>query len=559
MNKLIWIILCFLTFFASCNNEDEIGRGDYEPTGSFRANHFYGVKSPEGVRMKGVAVTNKLWYNGTTIKVKLLNDPYKMKDKIVEYAREWEQYANIKFNFVDEGKAEVRIGFDFNDQRYITWSYVGTDCKYVTNQKEPTMSFAYFDSANEKEIRGDVLRAFGMALGLELEYRHLKFNPGWTSRIAEYWEGEIEDIPWEDLKEYVFDPLENENLVQTKEYDENSIMVWPFSKKYAANTARDFNYVLSESDILFIKKLYPRDNSKYMLKIEASSARQMYSIINTETIVIDWGDGNTTELLPSIKEQSVDYIYDDYEQNWQSKHTIKFYGSETAITSLSCPSNYIYDFDISGCKGLESLNFETNLTKDIDLSNNLKLKTLYLGTNYDMFSVDISMLKDLELFRSPSVTTSLNVSQNTKLKALYYSTLNGSSIDVSNCLELEALDIYCHNQKPITSIDLSKNKKLKSLSLYGCNIPSLDISNNTQLAFLWARGNNISAINISSLSYAENIFIYENPIEKDESAMLAIANALPHIPLSRRGYFRLDNTFESFELICKEKNWVTNW
>lgn len=152
------------------------------------------------------------------------------------YAAEWEKETDIHLQVVTEGKADVRIGFNWNDNRWITWSYTGTDCKIVTNQSDATLSFAVWESKTESKNRGMLC---------VLSDRHLNFDPGWTSRIAEYWDMEIEDVPWDDLKEYVFDPLSVSDVVMTQEYDEQSIMIWPFHRRYADNTARYANSLLT--------------------------------------------------------------------------------------------------------------------------------------------------------------------------------------------------------------------------------------------------------------------------------------------------------------------------
>lgn len=259
------ILIClasFLLITGGCSDQDvlktnkvpfTVEQGDISPL------RFYGMAYPRSkLTVRGVAQRTNLWYPCSSIKVKFLNDPYGMAEKVKNYAAEWENYAGIHFDFIEKGNAHVRIGFDWNDERHITWSYVGTDCKMVTDQNEATMSFAYWDSSTEEEIKGDVLRAFGLVLGLELEHRHLDFEPGWTSRIASYWENEIEDVTWDNLRQYVFDPLASNEVMQSAEYDENSIMVWPFSSRYAKNTARTFNYDLSDKDKSFIASIYPK-------------------------------------------------------------------------------------------------------------------------------------------------------------------------------------------------------------------------------------------------------------------------------------------------------------
>ncbi|GEM_PF-6985943 len=263
MRNVLFIFAAMLVFsLSSCNNDEQQGMGN--PYGSETEKpHFHGVKqAPE---TKGVAQRDKMWANGTVITVKLLEDPFNLQQEIISYAQEWEQYANISFRFVGaDENALVRIGFNWNDERYVTWSYTGTDCKYVRDQAEATANFADFDLLSAAERRCAGLRLFGQVLGLELEHRHITANPEWRSltRVEDYWTGNISDIPWNALTQYVFDPISAYNYESTENYDPYSIMVWPFPLSVLryingeVNTGRG-NCELSETDKAFIARLYP--------------------------------------------------------------------------------------------------------------------------------------------------------------------------------------------------------------------------------------------------------------------------------------------------------------
>lgn len=404
MKKILWtVLLGMIVAFTSCQNEDDFSTSETTSITKSKTFHFYGVKSVENeTELRGVGQLNKLWHNGTTITVKLLNDPYNMSESIQTWASEWERYANINFEFVTSGNAEVRIGFDWNDSRWVTWSYTGTDCKYIRNQSEATVNFAFWDMANETEKKADVLRAFGQVLGLELEYRHLSFDPGWSTRIQQYWEGEIEDIPWEELREYVFDPIEQRNLIQTDEYDPNSIMIWPFDRRYAANTAREFNYELSEQDIEFIQQLYPgREIPAFTFRVAASRrsdgidngfACDIITAIPT-VFQVDFGDGNieyaSTEILEGT---NINYVYfSRYYPNNEEGITVKVFGDSKIITfvglnNIDLGHESIHSFDISPCINLTEFHCggfkqHSDTLVSLDLSKNSKLEifSIYNG------------------------------------------------------------------------------------------------------------------------------------------------------------------------------------
>lgn len=122
MKKILWSLLGILLFLTSCSNEDDFKDYLFKTENTRSDNHFNGVKIPEKISTKGIAQKYKLWSNGTTIKVKFLNGSNDYKQKVKSFAKEWEKYANIKFDFIESGDAHVRIGFDWNNERYITWS-----------------------------------------------------------------------------------------------------------------------------------------------------------------------------------------------------------------------------------------------------------------------------------------------------------------------------------------------------------------------------------------------------------------------------------------------------
>ncbi|HET6890262.1 MAG TPA: hypothetical protein VFH31_04110, partial [Pyrinomonadaceae bacterium] len=70
-----------------------------------------------------MAVTKK-WANGKRLRVHFLGGTSKLHDKIKQYAKQWENYANIKFDFVNDPAAEIRVGFVMNGT---SWSALGTD------------------------------------------------------------------------------------------------------------------------------------------------------------------------------------------------------------------------------------------------------------------------------------------------------------------------------------------------------------------------------------------------------------------------------------------------
>lgn len=274
MTKISLFFISLLTILITgCNNDDYYERGSSDTKQSKTA-HWYGVKQlSDSVSLRSAADRMKLWAQDPVITVKFLNSPDDpaVIDQIKAYAKEWEQYAGVTFSFVETSEnALVRIGFDWDGNSWLTWSYTGNDAKMVRNQNEPTACFGGFSDGvmSDEEIKGDVLRVFGQILGLEFEQRHQGWDPSWWKKdkngvyyAEKYWEGMFdgyyENLDWETIRQFVFDPLAGATIVQTADVDFESIMMWPYYTK--KETVKLYaNYELSDGDKEFIATLYPK-------------------------------------------------------------------------------------------------------------------------------------------------------------------------------------------------------------------------------------------------------------------------------------------------------------
>lgn len=558
MKKNVWTVLMgILLIFTSCGNEDDFTSQSLPETAQARSTHFYGVKSVDNQsELRGVAQRDKLWSPGTVITVKLLSDPYNMSSSIKAWASQWEQYANIKFDFVTSGNANVRIGFDWNDSKWITWSYTGTDCKFVTNQNEATLNFAFWDSASELDKKADVLRAFGQVLGLELEHRHLSFDAGWTSRIQQYWEGEIEDIPWAELKQYVFDPIEQRNIEQTKEYDANSIMIWPFDRKYATNTARDFNYELSAQDIEFIKYLYPQaeeqlcftaTQNNFYNNITFSIDLELYK---QEDIRIEFADGTS-----EIRQADNNVITLKYNK------TIKVYCNPNNIKKIKQNRVYAYNYqlyyavisELASCNNLIWFDGDLGNVKSYNFNNYPKLEVLRLSSPY-IENVEINKLENLKSFELSSWAQNFNtlIISNPKIEYLMLEIMYLNDLDITKLNQLKNLEIATNSLK---SLDLSGNVLLESLRINSGNLENINFLNNLNLNSLIMQ--NIKGnVNLSNNTKLTFIHCYSVGFLSDIASATQFVNNLPVVSSGLIDHN--SRTLESVKSICESKGWTVN-
>lgn len=138
---------------------------------------------------------------------------------------------------------------------YIAYSTIGIDCKKVS-QNEASLHFVYLEAeTDETIIRGEILRAFGLVLGLTFEHQ----NPNSTTLLK----------PTADLASTYNLTQEQANEIKKQyttnytnytTYDKSSIMVLdiPRNLLVTASTYTPANKTLSQTDINFIKNLYTR-------------------------------------------------------------------------------------------------------------------------------------------------------------------------------------------------------------------------------------------------------------------------------------------------------------
>lgn len=207
---------------------------------------------------RGLVDPYYLWNNGSTLKVRFLTGSPSMQEKVKSYAKEWEQYANIKFDFVDFGDADIRVNLDNKGGHN---SLIGQLASGIA-QDVKTMNFDTTDFATYDAMHRTVLHEFGHAIGLlhehysplagipwnkELVYKELAQSQGWDKMTV--------DVNL--FQEY--------NLTYTHgtSYDKTSIMHYPVLARWTTNGyAVPWNNQLSAGDKAMIAALYPKTGDR---------------------------------------------------------------------------------------------------------------------------------------------------------------------------------------------------------------------------------------------------------------------------------------------------------
>ena len=213
--------------------------------------------------------------------------------------------------------------------------------------------------------------------------------------------------------------------------------------------------------------------------------------------------------------------------------TLKLNG-QTNLTAL----------DVSKNVNLEKLECCYNKLSSLSLTNNTKLKELYVNdtqlSSLDLYPVRNTLetlvcgstkLTSLDLTSLTKLTglncqnngmTTLNVTQNTALKTLYCGSNKLESLNLANNTQLTRL--YCYSNK-LTSLNLSKNTALTVLYCNSNQLETLDLTYNQNLMNLNCEYNELTSLTLppmcNSLKY---VHIHNNML--GEAAMTAIINSL---------------------------------
>lgn len=208
---------------------------------------------------KAVASSDKYWGVGARLRVKFINGSAAQKAKVMQYAQQWEQYANLSFRQSNDRHSEIRIKFNNNS---VNKSEIGSGSRSLGEEFLQTFGYdnpsMHLDITGESEtrIRRVVLHEFGHAIGLQHEHQHPKNGIDWNKN-AVYAAYAAYGWSRDDINKNIFKALSRSNT-QYCAYDPNSIMHYDISAAwtndgYSVNGSTN----LSGMDKAFIQSRYP--------------------------------------------------------------------------------------------------------------------------------------------------------------------------------------------------------------------------------------------------------------------------------------------------------------
>ncbi len=284
MKKVLFFSLLGLLFTAACKKDNP------QPSDEIIKNctEMFEVDSTgSGVSAFGVALTPaSLWQPGQTLRIRFIGGTSFVQGKVRQFAEQWLSYANIKFDWVTSGSAEIRISFANSG----SWSYVGKQALAIA-QNQATMNFGWFDNnTSDTEFQRTTVHEFGHALGLKHEHQHPQNIIPWDVPAVYSYYGTTQGWTHTQVDEQILNRYLT-TITQFSAYCPMSIMHYPIPNQLTlGNFEVGWNTELATCDKDFIGLLYPIPNSPIELE--------------NEYLVGDW-DGNGTTTLAARRNERI--------------------------------------------------------------------------------------------------------------------------------------------------------------------------------------------------------------------------------------------------------------
>ena len=213
---------------------------------------------------RAISPRNKQWPNGATLTVAFKGGSSTQQQMVRQYAPEWTEYANLRFDFVTTPNAKIRVAFDANDG---AWSYVGTD-----NLEIPIDAVTLNLGWQDKAV---ILHEFGHMVGFAHEHQNPQGGITWNeaaviadlSGAPNYWDEST-------IRHNVIEKYSLDQIYGTA-FDAQSIMLYAFPASWTiGGSGTHENTDLSATDKSFVggPQMYPGQQADAVTEIPVQKA-----------------------------------------------------------------------------------------------------------------------------------------------------------------------------------------------------------------------------------------------------------------------------------------------
>jgi Astacin (Peptidase family M12A) len=207
------------------------------------------------IRQSLATYTEKMWEPGQTITVgfDVVGGTVDMLDKVKQYAKEWELYANIKFEFLQGGGGMIRIGFKQGG----SYSLIGRDA-LLENPNKTTMNFGWLASVSDAFARQVILHEFGHALGFVHEHQTFGTAIAWDKeKVYAFYAEPPGNWTREQVDQNIFNKF-SYTSTNYSSFDRQSIMLYPVPKELTiTGDSIPWNMDFSPTDKQYAALFYP--------------------------------------------------------------------------------------------------------------------------------------------------------------------------------------------------------------------------------------------------------------------------------------------------------------
>ena len=217
------------------------------------------ASAQDAFRTRMAVLTGKKWDNGRTLSVAFLDGLPEVQERVIPFARQWEQFANLTLDFSPPaaGPANIRISFEQEG----SWSYLGTDALGIRDDL-PTMNFGWLTpEVSDLEYERVVVHEFGHALGAIHEHQSPGATIPWDKEaVYRYYGGPPNNWSRQQVDVNLFE-LYDRTITQFSQFDPKSIMLYAIPNELTLGDWEvGWNTTMSETDKTFIAGLYPKPN-----------------------------------------------------------------------------------------------------------------------------------------------------------------------------------------------------------------------------------------------------------------------------------------------------------